>query len=288
MVLLTARSVHSLQPWKAGGLDLRDLQLNGRGRVASMNSPVGPGDVYGATYENTPPSQLDPFQVIRRRLWAILLVMFVCAGLAGGFSFAQTPTYQTSILVLIGQKQQGDVPTSLQGDVIGLQQVTQTVATAATTSPISEGVAQKLDLDSPVLPGSLSAEAIEGTTFVEVSYEDTDPKRAQLIANTAGEVLATRISEVSPGTSAVTATLWQEATIPESPISPEPTRNILLGLLLGLMIGVGLAFLLDYLDDDWSSPEVAEKVSGVPTFGVIPVFDTRRIVRKIKKEERPR
>lgn len=253
-----------------------------------MNSPISPGDVYGATYENAPPSQLDPFKVIRRRLWVILLVMFVCAGLAGGFSIAQTPSYQTSILVLIGQKQQGDVPTSLQGDVIGLQQVTQTVATAATTSPISEGVAQKLDLDSPALPGSLTAEAIEGTTFVEVSYEDADPKRAQLIANTAGEVLATRISEVSPGTSAVTATLWQEATIPESPISPDPTRNVLLGLLLGLMIGVGLAFLLDYLDDDWSSPEVAEDVSGVPTFGVIPVFDTRKIVRKIRKEERPR
>ena len=253
-----------------------------------MDSPMVPGDMYGAAYESTPLSQVDPLQVIKRRLWVIVLVMLVCAGLAGGFSLSQTPTYETSILVLIGQKQQDDAPTSLQGDVIGLQQVTQTVATAATTSPITEGVAQELSLDSPFLPGSLSAEAIEGTTFVEVSYQDTDPKRAQLIANTVGEVLATRISEVSPGAAAVTATLWQEATVPDSPISPDPTRNVLLGLLLGLMIGVGLAFLLDYLDDDWSSPEVAEEVSGVPTFGVIPVFDTRRIVRKIKKEGKPR
>lgn len=251
-----------------------------------MNGITDPGNSYGLAHENRHAtlSQIDPVQVIRRRLWVILLAMLVCAGSATGFSLLQTPTYETTILVLIGQKQQDDMPTSLQGDVIGLQQVTQTVATAATTGPITEGVAQELDLDSPILPGSLSAEAIEGTTFVEVSYEDTDPKRAQLIANAAGEVLSERISEVSPGTTSITAVLWQEASLPDSPISPNPLRNVLLGLLLGIMMGVGLAFLLDYLDDDWSSPEEAAQVSGIPTFGVIPAFDTRKIVQKIRKE----
>jgi capsular polysaccharide biosynthesis protein len=207
--------------------------------------------------------------------------------LAAGFSFAQAPTYETSVLVLIGQKQSGDIPTSLQGDVVGLQQVTQTVATAASTGPVVEGIAKQLNLDPPVLPGSLSAEPIEGTMFVEISYDDTDPKRAKLIANTAGEVLSKRISEVSPG-SVITATVWQKAMTPESPISPDPVRNIALGLLLGVMFGVGVAFLLDYLDDDWTSPEEAAKVSGVPTFGVIPSFNARKIVKKIKKEKKPR
>jgi capsular polysaccharide biosynthesis protein len=72
--------------------------------------------------------------------------------------------------------------------------------------------------------------------------------------------------------------------MPESPVSPNPARNILLGLLLGVMVGVGLAFLLDYLDDDWSSLEEVEKVSGVATFGVIPAFKAP----KIKKEEESR
>jgi len=279
--------VTSLQSQKAGGLDLSDLQLNGRTHAVSMNSLVSPGSAYGESYENALLSQVNPFQVIKRRLWIILLVMLVCAGLAAGFSYSQTPTYETSILVLIGQKQSGDPPTSLQGDVYGLQQVTQTVATAASTGPIIDGVAEKLDLDPPTLPGSLSAEPIEGTTFVEMYYQDTDPKRAQLIANTAGDVLSKRISEVSPG-SGITATVWEEASTPGSPVSPDPVRNILLGLLLGVMVGVGLAFLLDYVDDDWTSPEEAAKVSGVPTFGVIPSFNARKIVKKIKKEKKPR
>jgi capsular exopolysaccharide synthesis family protein len=49
-------------------------------------------------------------------------------------------------------------------------------------------------------------------------------------------------------------------------------RNGLLALALGLIIGMGLAFLLEYLDDRWNSPEEMERVSGAPTFGIIPEF----------------
>jgi capsular polysaccharide biosynthesis protein len=42
--------------------------------------------------------------------------------------------------------------------------------------------------------------------------------------------------------------------------------------LLGSLLGVGLAFLLEYVDDSWTSPDEVEEVSGVPTFGVIPAF----------------
>ncbi len=55
-------------------------------------------------------------------------------------------------------------------------------------------------------------------------------------------------------------------------MSPNPVRNGLLALAIGLMFGVGLAFLLEYLDDSWQSPEEVEQVSGVPTFGIISEF----------------
>jgi len=252
-----------------------------------MNTLLDPADAYGKQYESTLLSQVNPLQVIRRRLWVIVLTIVVCAGLAAGFSYWQTPTYETSVLVLIGQKQSSDIPTSLQGDVIGLQEVTQTVATAASSGPVVEGAAKKLGIKPPALPGTLSAEPIEGTTFVQLTYSDTDPERAKLIANSAGEVLSQRISEVSPG-SGISAMVWQKATTPDSPISPDPARNIVLGLLLGVMVGVGVAFLLDYIDDDWTSPEEAARVSGVPTFGVIPMFDNRKVIRRLKTEKRKR
>jgi capsular polysaccharide biosynthesis protein len=268
---------------KIGGFDLRNLQLNGQGHSFPTDFAGGVHDAYGQTYENGGAlPQIDPIRVIRRRLWIIILLAILFAGLATGASFAQTPTYETSILLLIGQKQNGDAPSNLQSDFTGLQELAATVATASTTEPITKTVAQKLDLKTSELPGSLSAEVIEGTILVQVTYKDTNPKRAQRVANAIGEEVSDRISVVSPGASAITATVWQEASLPQSPVSPDPVRNILLGLLLGLMVGVGLAFLLDRLDDNWGSPEEAETVSGLPTLGAIPTFN----IRKLEKERK--
>jgi capsular exopolysaccharide synthesis family protein len=36
------------------------------------------------------------------------------------------------------------------------------------------------------------------------------------------------------------------------------------------MLGIGLAFIMEYLDDSWRSPDEVERISGVPAFGVIP------------------
>jgi succinoglycan biosynthesis transport protein ExoP len=85
-------------------------------------------------------------------------------------------------------------------------------------------------------------------------------------------VFSEQVSEVSPSASAITATVWERAETPEVPVSPNPVRNGFLALVLGLMLGVGLAFLLEYLDDSLRSPEEAEQITGVPTFGIIPEF----------------
>jgi capsular polysaccharide biosynthesis protein len=109
--------------------------------------------------------------------------------------------------------------------------------------------------------------------FIEVSYRDTDPQRAQQIVNTVGEVFSDQVSNVSPSASAITATVWEPAVLPETPVSPNVLRNVVLALVLGLLLGVGLAFLLERFDDSWDSPEEVERVSGVPTFGAIPRFE---------------
>ncbi len=212
------------------------------------------------------------FEVVRRWFWVILLTIIVCVGLAVGFSFQQPPLYQASIKILVGQNR-GIVEDPAQA--LNLQTLALTLSEAVATRPIGERVVRDLDLDySPeAIAAGTNAEVIPETQFIEVTYTDTEPRRTKRIVNAIGDAFSEQIAEVSPQVSAVSATVWERAAVPQSPVSPNPERTGLIAFVVGAILGVGLALLLEYRDDRWRSAEEAEQVSGVPTFGVIPEFE---------------
>lgn len=225
----------------------------------------------------------DLLLVLWRRLWVIALVVLLLTALAVGASLLLPPTYEASVKILVGQEQG---ITDTPNDVAGLQQLTETMAQAVASRPVAATAIEQLDLKitpESFLEDKLDASPIGDTQFVEVTYTDSDPERAKEVANAVGEVFSERISEFSSGNNAVTATVWERAVTPENPSSPNPVRNGLLAMMLGLVLGIGLAFLLEYLDDSWRSPEEAEQISGVPTYGIIPAFKVPK-VKEGKKE----
>ena len=189
------------------------------------------------------------FRIISDRLWVIAIVVMVCVGMAVGFGLAQTPMYESSSTILIGQRQQAGGSPTLGSDVSGLQQLTATLATAAESRPVAEAVIQRLGLGvTPEgLLENLEAQPIPEQLFIQVSYTDPSPEQAQLVANTVGEVFSEQISGVSPDFNAVTATVWAPAVEPTAPVSPNIVLNALMALAVGLALGLGLAFLLEYL-----------------------------------------
>lgn len=228
----------------------------------------------------------DFVQIIRRRLWIILLVAVLCTVTAAGGSLLKTPVYEASISILVGQER--GVVSDNPAEAQGLSQVTQTMAELAHTRTVANAVIEEMDLS--VTPEEflekLSVEQTAETQVVQISYTDSDPELAASVANTTGEMFSEQVSEVSEEANAVTATVWEQASTPDSPSSPQPIRNGALALALGLMLGTALAFLIEHLDDSWRSPEEAERVSGVPTFGVIRVFEApKKSARKEKKDE---
>ena len=60
------------------------------------------------------------------------------------------------------------------------------------------------------------------------------------------------------------------ARVPMAPSEPNIPRNLAFALVLGLTSGVGLAFLLENLDNTVRTPEQAQIISGLPSLGMIP------------------
>jgi capsular exopolysaccharide synthesis family protein len=70
------------------------------------------------------------------------------------------------------------------------------------------------------------------------------------------------------------------AVINNQPVGPQRGRNILVALLMSLGAGIGLAFLLDYLDDSVKTSDDIGRHLGLPTLALIPHYvsgDRRRL-----------
>jgi exopolysaccharide transport family protein len=61
------------------------------------------------------------------------------------------------------------------------------------------------------------------------------------------------------------------ARVPTAPIEPNIPRNLTFALMLGLTSGVGLAFLMEGLDNTVRTTEQAQMISGLPPLGMIPL-----------------
>jgi polysaccharide biosynthesis transport protein len=96
------------------------------------------------------------------------------------------------------------------------------------------------------------------------------------------EGLLQRLKEASleVGLHSNNISIIDSARVPITPSSPDIPRNLAIGLILGLCGGVGLAFLLESLDNTVRTPEQAEIASSLPSLGVVPQFlraDTPRL-----------
>lgn len=71
-----------------------------------------------------------------------------------------------------------------------------------------------------------------------------------------------------------------KAIAPGGPVGPQRNRNIMIAFLLSLAAGIGLAFLMDYLDDSVKTSDDIGRHLGLPTLALIPhhaITEKRRL-----------
>ena len=79
---------------------------------------------------------------------------------------------------------------------------------------------------------------------------------------------------VSVGLRSNNVRIVDSAWAPTVPVSPNIPRSMEIGLILGLLAGLGLAFILESLDNTVRTPEQALAIANAPSLGVVPLGST--------------
>jgi len=102
---------------------------------------------------------------------------------------------------------------------------------------------------------------------------EMEVENIQTILNTlVSEQNKTQVSARLGGLKTSNIKVLDRALIPQSPVSPNKKRNLIVGFLLGFFFGIGLAFLTDFLDNTVKGPEDLERLTNLPSLGIIPHF----------------
>jgi len=124
-----------------------------------------------------------------------------------------------------------------------------------------------------MLRGSFEKQKQEANKLNESAIEYSILKRDLDSNRTLYEGLLEKLKEagVTAGLRSNNFRIINAARVPTSPSEPNIPRNLSFALVLGVISGVGLAFLLDSMDNTVRTPEQAQALSCLPSLGMIPL-----------------
>lgn len=184
-------------------------------------------------------------QALWRNWWIIVLTVLSAVGASLLLSSVTAPTYRTSLQLLVlpnmAAYEGRDLIYSL--DTLGSRSIVATYVEIVNSRRIYRETVNTLGLEVEERPNyKLSAVALPDTNVLEVSVEGPDPTLVAEMANRAAEET---INYVKNTYDIYSIDLLDSASIPVSPISPQPLQDASLALAVGLILGCALAIVRD-------------------------------------------
>ncbi|MGV8983539.1 YveK family protein [Clostridium sp.] len=220
---------------------------------------------------------MEYFTIIKKRILLVILITLGATVISGVLSyFVITPTYKADISVIIGKiENTTEVSQANMNDVLMYQKLVKTYSEFAKSRKVSEHViaALKLNIEPSELQSMVTVEPKGDTEFLTITVKSKDPKEAMDIANQLAKSLKFISNDVKKSDN---VQLLDVAERPTAPDSPNPKLNIAIAFFIGLMLSLGIAFLLEYLDNTVKSQEDIEKLTGIPVIGIIPLIEEKK------------
>jgi capsular exopolysaccharide synthesis family protein len=124
------------------------------------------------------------------------------------------------------------------------------------------------------------AQALDQQKMETLQLEDVTRRLAdiQVVTNTNQQIFETlqkkiKEADLSALIRSNNIRVMDRALLPNSPIRPDVSSNILLSIAIGLLGGIALALAMEYLDDTFKTHEDVERYLKLSVMGVIPHFE---------------
>lgn len=201
-----------------------------------------------------------------RLILAITIAFMIVAALISYYML--TPIYQTSTQLLISQQpaEAGFDSQTIETDL----QLVGTYSEIIKSPVILEQVISQLGLEMSYeeLNEKITVEIAESSQLLNIVVVDADLTAAVEIANNTAEIFEVEILELM---SVDNVSILSPAVVMENqtPVSPNPPLNIMLGAIAGLLIGAAIAMILRYLDTTLRGEKDIQDVLGIPVLGAI-------------------
>ncbi|GAB1642989.1 polysaccharide biosynthesis tyrosine autokinase [Krasilnikovia sp. MM14-A1259] len=218
----------------------------------------------------------DYLRAIRKRWWLVVGTTAVAVGVAITVTMLTPPKYAASVTFFVSTRGE-EVTQAFQGGQFAQQRV-KSYVDVLTSNRLAQAIVDSgaTNLSAEAVQGEISAQVVPDTVLVAATVTDEDRVRALQLAQTLAVQFPLLIEglETPPGAKIATVgvRIIAEPKLADSPVSPQPQRNVLLAIALGVLVGVGIAALRESLDTTIRTPEVLNKAASAPMLSVVP-FD---------------
>lgn len=230
---------------------------------------------------NNPAATIDLVELMYRLLgsWKMLVCLALIFAVAAGVYtlFFVTPLYQAASTIYVLSRRDSainmsdlQIGTALTSDYIKVFKMWE----------VHEEVISNLDLPYTYgqMQSMLSVVNENDTRMLDITITSPSPTEAASIANEYAKVASQYIADTMATDK---PNIMSVALVPANPVSPNKTKNILLGMILGLVLGVGVITLRMIANDTYKTAEDIRKYTGLVTLAVVPI-ENENDVRKNK------
>ena len=209
------------------------------------------------------------FEALKKRWLMIVSITLIATIISAVLSFfIIKPKYEASTKVFIG-KGESENQSYSQSDVLMYQNLMKTYSEAIKTKDlITRGLDNtNLNIDPLDVLENLTVVAVTDTQILEIKYKNNNPQVAKAVIEVIDDEFIKTSKELVPNGN---IQIIEAVELPEKPISPNKEMNIGIAFLLGLMTGIGIAILLEFLDNTFKNKDQAELELDIPVIGLIP------------------